>query len=64
MSDTNANIVSRFSDKESTSHYTSIVYTLSPEEVVKNGGITCIGGYCKCRNKSKCSCLQNIKMPA
>lgn len=63
MTDTfiQSNIKSRFSNEESISYYTSIVYKLSPEKYINNDGITCIGSYCRCLEKNKCNCLQNIK---
>lgn len=51
----------RFSHEEDITHYTSIVYKLNETEVIKNGGITCIGGSCMCIDKTKCDCLTKIK---
>jgi hypothetical protein len=65
MSDTINNKINqnkRFSREEDISHYTSIFYKLNETEVIKNGGITCIGGYCRCiDNKINCDCLTKLK---
>lgn len=53
-------INNRFLSKEDISHYTPICYKLSEEER-KHTIITCIGGYCKCIDKSKCDCYNNLK---
>jgi hypothetical protein len=57
----NVNINTRFSNEQSISNYTSVVYELTPEEVIKSGGVTCVGKYCVCLNKSKCNCLLKLK---
>lgn len=51
----------RFSHEEDITHYTSIVYKLNKREVMKNGGVTCIGGYCRCIDKTKFNSLTKLK---
>ncbi len=52
------NLNTRFSSEEDITHYTSISYKLNEQEVIKSGGITCIGSYCMCRDKKNCDCLK------
>ena len=54
------NINTRFSSEEDITHYTPIIYKLNEKEVIKNGGISCIGSYCRCRDKKICECLKKI----
>ena len=64
MSDTNNHKVNpnvRFSREEDITHYTSIVYKFNETEVIKNGGVTRIGSYCKCIDKTNCDCLTKLK---
>jgi len=56
------NLNMRFSSEEDITHYTPISYKLNEKEVIKNGGVTCIGGYCRCRDKTKCDCLKKLQM--
>ena len=58
---TNTNAII-FSSQESIYHYTSILYKVTEEEVIKNGGILSIGGYCRCKgnDKNNCDCLNKI----
>jgi hypothetical protein len=51
----------RFSAEEDISHYTPICYTLTEQESIQTG-ITCIGGYCRCIDKTKCDCLAKMKL--
>lgn len=62
MTDTNNKEVKlnmRFSREEDLTHYTPIVYKLNEKEVIKSGGVTCIGGYCRCIDKN-CDCLSKL----
>ena len=64
MTDTNNHKVNqnmRFSREEEISHYTPIVYKLNETEVIKNEGVTFIGGYCRCIDKINCDCLTKLK---
>ncbi len=54
------NLDKRFSEEKSISDYTPIVYQLNEQEVIKSGGITCIGRYCSCKDKNNCDCLKNM----
>jgi hypothetical protein len=54
------NLKKRFSSEESICHYTTITYKLNENEIIKNGGVTCIGSYCRCRDKKNCDCLKKI----
>jgi hypothetical protein len=56
-----SNNMNRFSDDQSIAHYTPICYKLTEEEVIQNGGVTCISGYCMCLDKTTCECLENMK---
>jgi hypothetical protein len=58
---TNTNAI-RFSSQESIYHYTSIFYKFTEEEVIKNGGILSICGYCRCKgnDKNNCDCLNKM----
>jgi hypothetical protein len=54
------NLNTGISSEEDISHYTPIVYKLNEKEIIKNGGVTCIGMYCSCRDKQNCDCLKKI----
>lgn len=61
MSHTNNNLKDRFSDEESISDYTPIIYKLTEDEIIKNGGVRLVGGYCRCKDKNTCNCVKKIK---
>lgn len=54
------NLNIRFSSEEEINHYTPISYKLNEKEVLKSGGVTCIGSNCRCRDKKNCDCLKKI----
>jgi hypothetical protein len=57
------NLDKRFSDEESISDYIPIVYELTEDEIIKNGGQRhIIGFYCRCKDKNKCDCVKKIKL--
>jgi hypothetical protein len=52
----------RFSEEQEISHYTSIVYVPTEEEIIRNGGHRhIIGSHCRCRDKSTCACMEKLK---
>jgi hypothetical protein len=53
-------INTKFSSEEDITNYKPIYYKLNEKEVIKNGGMTCIGSYCRCKNKNNCDCLTKI----
>jgi len=56
------NLNIRFSSEQEINHYTTISYKLNEKEVIKSGGVICIGSYCRCRDKKNCECVNNLEI--
>ena len=55
----NNNLTDRFSEEESISHYTPIIYEVTED---KNGGArSVVGTYCRCKDKITCDCVKKMK---